>query len=122
MARAKLGLLPGCREPLPAVFADRLQEPVAPHSPSGLPDHQRLIDQPRQQIEHFRILDFGFWLLDWVLVRRQTKIRTDLLGGLQIPAAGKHGQARQEGLLRRREQLVAPIDSVPDGLLMRAQR
>ena len=65
-------------------------------------DHQRLVDQRSEQVEHPLALD--------------SLAGADLLGRLEGKAAGEHRQAAKQRSLVVGEQLVAPVDRGAQGL------
>ena len=102
----RLGLAARLGQALGGVLAHRLQQPVAPRAGGALVHlHQRLVDQPRQQVEH--------------RVRGEAVARADRLGGLQRPAAGEDRQPPQQRPLRLGQQVVAPVERRPQRLLAR---
>ena len=102
-------VLAGLGKPLGAVGPDRLQHPVAdPVAVAVGRHHQRLGDQPGQQVE------------DLVGGRPgRAGAGADPLGRLQGGPAGEHRQPAQQHLLAGAEQLPAPVDHRPQGLVAR---
>ncbi len=83
-------------EPFARILADGLEETVPARAGTlAVSHHQRLIDQPRQQIEHVALVD--------------AVAAADLLGGLERPAGGEHGQTAEQLTFDMRQQLVAPV-------------
>ena len=81
--------LAGCFESFAGILTDGLQQPVAHGSAVLLADHQRFVDQRREQIE------YG--------ARRNSVAGRRYLGGLEGPAAGEHRQAPQHRPLGLRQ-------------------
>jgi hypothetical protein len=89
-------------QPLSGVLGDGLQQPVADTGRRVLRDDQRPVDEAAQQA---RDLASGH-------VRPGG---TDRLSRLQREPVGVHGHPTQNHLLRRPEQVPAPIDDRPQG-------
>ena len=94
---------PGAVELVGGVLAQRLEHPVAGVARGALRDHERLPDQPVEQVQHGR--------------GRQIGTGDDVLGGVEGPAAAEHGEPAEQQPLRRGEQVVAPVDGSAQGLL-----
>jgi len=99
----------------------RLVEPVARVEPHGLQQsvaalarrrlerhHERLLHQPRQHVGDRRGLE--------------RVVGADRFGGLEIEAAGEHGQAPEQRALVGLEQVVAPFERGGQRLLPRRGR
>src|SRR5437870_147141 len=56
-------------QPLLAVLPHCLQQPVTCSARPLLVLDERFVDERGEQVEDLRILDFGFWILDWVRQR-----------------------------------------------------
>ena len=78
------GLLPAGHQPLQRVLAHRLQHAIAPGMPAPAQDHQRLVDEAKQQIQHLAPQIVG---------------RTYRFRRLQVPATPEHRQAAQQNPL-----------------------
>src|SRR5262249_22618381 len=96
MPLSHLVLLPRVLEPLPGVFADRLEHPVAPPRFRGGKAQEALLNKQLQGVE------VG---------------RTELLGCLERAAAGEDREAPKERLLVGGQELVAPLDRRVERLL-----
>jgi len=68
-------------------------------------DHQRLVDQPREQVEQRLLVD--------------PVARADVLHRVQAEAAGEHRQAVQQAALGLLQQRVGPVDRGAQGALAR---
>ena len=92
--------LVGSQEAIVRVLAHGLQqvETVGPGR-----HHQRLVHESRHQVE------------DGIAVERS--VRQDLLGRLDGEASAEHGQSTEDELLRRFQEVVAPLDGRLQGLL-----
>ena len=105
-------VLTGRPAPLGAVGPDRLQHPVADPAAVALGrHHQRLVDQPGQQVQH--------------LVDGQAAgdgAGADPLHGLQGGPAGEHRQPPQQDLLVAAQQFPAPVDHGPQRLVAARDR
>jgi hypothetical protein len=86
-------------------LAHGLQQPVARRVRTGLGQHQRLVHQPREQVQH--------------LVRVDIIPRAHRLGRLQVPATCEDRQAAEEGPFLGTEQRVAPRQRRAQRLLPR---
>ena len=82
VAGAQRLLLAGLGQPLEPVLAHGLEQAVADLGVPLLGDHQRLVDQRAEQVEHVLALD--------------RLAGADLLGRLEREAAGEDGQAAQQ--------------------------
>ena len=98
------GRLSALRQPFAGIGADRLQHPASRLPLGGLlgPD-QALGQEFRQVIER--------------LQSGRAQRDRDRFRGLEGQAAGKDGEAPEQGLLVRREEIVAPADRRAQGLL-----
>src|SRR5438067_2407167 len=72
MPRAPLLTLSGFPQALPCINPRGFQQDVARDPSSPLDPHEGLFYELDEEIENVRILDFGFWILDWVRQRRPT--------------------------------------------------
>ncbi len=90
-------------EPLRGVLPHGLQQAVAAVVRPLLDVNQRLVDQPAEQGD-------GLAVPQWIL-------GADVLSRLQPEAAGKYGESTQQHLLVCLEQLEAPGERRPQGLL-----
>ncbi len=97
-------VLGGGVQALGRVLADGVEQAKAP---AGDAD-ERLVDQPREQVDD--------------LATRDGAAGAHLLGGLQREAAREDGQAAEEHALLAGEQVVAPLDGGAQGLLAGARR
>ena len=113
MAVAHRAGLAGLQQPLLGVLAQRLQQAVALLGPARLGQHQRLVHQPREQVQHLPRRHR--------VARVAGAARPHGLGRLQGEAArrapGEDGQAPEQGPLRLGEEVVAPVDGRLEGLL-----
>lgn len=103
VAATHLGGLAPVGEPLLAILAQRLQQPVA--NTSGLPfghDH-RLVDQAIQEVD------------DLEFVNRATSRHG--LGGIGVEGSGEHRQSVEQRPLGLVQQLVAPRHRGAQGLV-----
>ena len=100
--------LAGLGEALEPVLAHGLEQAVADLRVPVLGDHQRLVDQRAEQVEHVLALD--------------PLAGADLLGRLEGKAAGEHGEAAKQRPLVVGEQLMAPVDRGAQGLEPRRWR
>lgn len=71
-------------EPILAVLAQRLEQPMARAGPGALGGQHRLVDQPCQQIDDIEGLD--------------ALARADVFGRGQVEVAGKHRRAVEHQL------------------------
>ena len=85
------------------VLAHRLVQAVAGDAERVLSHDQRLVDQRGQQVQRLRT--------------GPPVDREDSLDVVDREPAGEDAQAAQEPLLRRRQQVVAPVDGRPQRLL-----
>ena len=92
------------------ILAHGFEQPVAGGSVRFRRQHQRLVHELREEIQNVIFV---------YLVFISTVAGADRLGGLQGPASGEDRQAAQQGLLRRSQQVEAPIDHRPQGLPVR---
>ena len=106
MPIAQTRVLAGRLQAFAGVLADRLQHAIP--AIVEVRDDERLVDKTHQQIENLRLLDLA--------------AGADLLGCVERPAAREHGQATEQHTLRRRKQVVAPVDQCPQRLLPRQRR
>ena len=95
-------VLTGLCQPLEPVLAHGLEQAVAHPGLGALGDHQRLVDQRSEQVEHVLGLD--------------SLAGADRLCRLEGKAAGEDGQAAKQGPLLIGEQLVTPLDRGAQGL------
>ena len=102
MAGAQRLLLAGLGEPLEPILAHGFEQAVAGPGVALLGEHQRLVDQRAEQLEHLLALD--------------PVAGADLLGSLERKAAGEDREAAKQGPLGIREQLMAPVDRGAQGL------
>jgi len=94
---------------LVGIGADRLQHAVVDLA-AGLAGHQQgLVHQAGEQIEHVALGEPRLGV--------RARIGADPFGGLQSAAAAEHRQAGEQGPLGLVEQLPAPVDHRPQGLL-----
>jgi hypothetical protein len=87
-----LGCLRRAAELLESVLAQRLEELVARLRPVVGGRHERLVDEAREHVE------------------RRRRFGVDGFGGGQGEPALEDGEAREEVLLARVEERVAPVD------------
>jgi hypothetical protein len=85
-------------EPLRAVLPDRLEHAVPGCGVLSrlVTDDDRLVDEARHQVQH--------------VIARDAVALADLLGGIEVEAAGEDGEPRPHGLLGGRAEVVAPAD------------
>ena len=95
MRMARQVRFPRLREPVPGVFLDRVEHPVA-RCAVLVGAQQRFLGQRGEQLEHFPPLD------------RITA--ADLLGRVQARSAGEHREPAQDQPFGVGEQLPAPVD------------
>ena len=87
----------GSLQPVAAVLTHRLEKPISSSSRSRvLDDHQRLVDEMRQQIQHVVLLD--------------AVARADILRRFETPSTGKDRELAQQPAFGLREQVVAPVN------------
>ncbi len=82
-------------EALVGVLAHGFQQTIA-RAACALGRHQRLVHEVREEIHDVVAADFP--------------ARADRLGGLERAAAGEHREAAQQHALRRREQVMTPVE------------
>ena len=86
----------GLHEPFARILADRFEEAVpALAGALAVDHHQRLADEPRQQIEHVVLVD--------------AVASAHLLGGVERPRGRKHRQPAEQLPFDIRQQLVTPV-------------
>ncbi len=90
-------------QPLSAVVAHGLRQPVPVDPVSLLDDDDRLLDQPADDVRHLRLPRFGRG--------------THLLGRLQGEPTGEDRQPVEGGPLLRRQGVVGPVDRRPKRLV-----
>ena len=95
MAVARVLGLAGFFESFAGILTDGLQQSVAHGSALMLADHQRFVDQRREQVE------YG--------ARRNGVAGGHHLGGFEGPSAGERRQAAQHGPLVLRQERVTPV-------------
>ena len=95
--------LAGFAELFQGVLAHRLQQPVAGSAPAVVGDHQRLVHQQRELIEH--------------LVALHVTAAGDRLGGVEVESAQKHRQPAKQDPLGFGQQRVRPVHRGAQGLL-----
>ena len=101
-------LLGGVPQLQAGVLAHGFVQPIARDPADVLLHHQRLVHQRRQHVQR--------------LAGRSLPGRTDRLGIVNGEPAGEHAQASEEHLLRRRQQVVTPVDGRSERLLTRQRR
>ena len=100
MRMARQVRFPRLREPVPGVFLDRVEHPVA-RCAVAFGEQQRFLGQRGEQLEHLLRLDRP--LLDCTG-------DADLLGRVQARSAGEHREPAQDHPFGVGEQLPAPVD------------
>ena len=94
-------------EPFERVLPDRLEQAEARLAVGavGLAD-EALVDERREALEH---------------LAQVRLVAADGVGDLQRAAAGEDSEPRQQSLLGRLEQVVAPVDRIAERALPRRQ-
>ena len=87
------------------VLAHGFMQSIAGDSADVVLDHQGLVDQRSQDVQR--------------LVGRSLAGHADRLSVVHGETAGEHAQASEKRLLRRRQQVVTPVDGRPERLLTR---
>ena len=101
--RAESICIVGCHQALTRVQRKRLQQPVTDFAARMIGDDQRLVDQMPQQIGD--------------VLARDVVATADGLGGLERASASEHRQPSEDALLIVEQQVIAPLDDGPEGLL-----
>src|SRR6185312_13986607 len=86
---------PRLDQPLPAVLAQRLQQPVAGAAAGAIDLDERLLDERAEQVQGRNLVD---------------PPAADLLGGGERETTREHGKSSKEQALRFGQQVVAPVD------------
>lgn len=103
VAAAQPVVLPGGAEPVAAVLAQGVEHPEADAEAALLPHHHGFADQLADQVQH--------------LLRVDAVAGADVLGGLEIEAAGEDGEASPEQTFLQRAEFVTPADCGAQGLM-----
>ena len=96
-------LLPALDQPISPILPHRFQQSVAGVTVLLLCYHQTLIHQTHQKVKHFPVFDTG--------------ANADGLRCLRCPPACQDRNTTKQGFLRKREQIIRPVDQCPQGLL-----
>ena len=95
--------LRGVDEPIGAVLAQRLEEPVARRRPRVVREDHGAGNEPVDDVEDLEFVDA-------VAARHR-------LGRVKPEPAGEHGEPSEDPLIGRVEQIVGPVDRRPEGLV-----
>ena len=114
-ARCARSASPACVELAAPVVPDGLEQPV-PGRPGGRPvldDHQRLVHQPGQPLQHRVPVDRAGPAVDGS--GPAEVVGGDVLRRVEVEGAGEDGQPPEHPLLAGREQAVAPVHGGQQG-------